>query len=68
MAHVVLLLLVPREDADLADVGGEEMFEDGVPERARPARDQQGLAGKRCHGVSCLQDQRLAINNFIRIL
>lgn len=43
MAHVVLLLLVAREDADLGQVGVHEVLEDGVAERAGAARDHQGL-------------------------
>lgn len=40
LAHVVLLLLVTAEDADLADVGVEEALEDGVAEGTGAAGDQ----------------------------
>ena len=43
VAHVVLLLLVAREDADLGQVGVHEVLEHGVAERAGAARDHQGL-------------------------
>ena len=41
VAHVVLLLLVAREDADLPDVRGQEPPQHGVPETARAACYQQ---------------------------
>ena len=40
VAHVVLLLLIAGEDADLADVGGQEMLEHCMPEAARAAGDE----------------------------
>ena len=43
MAHVVLLLLVAREDADLGQVGVHEVLEHGVAERAGASRDHEGL-------------------------
>ena len=43
VAHVVLLLLVAREDADLGQVGVHEVLEHGVAERPGAARDHQGL-------------------------
>ena len=46
VAHVVLLLLVAREDADLGQVGVHEVLEHGVAERAGAARDHQGLVFK----------------------
>lgn len=42
VAHVVLLLLVAREDADLGQVGVHEVLEHGVAERAGAARDHKG--------------------------
>lgn len=42
VAHVVLLLLVAREDADLGQVGVHEVLEHGVAERAGAARDHEG--------------------------
>lgn len=46
VAHVVLLLLVTREDADLGQVGVHEVLEHGVAERAGAARDHEGLVFK----------------------
>ena len=43
VAHVVLLLLVAREDADLCQVGVHEVLEHGVAERAGATCDHQGL-------------------------
>lgn len=43
VAHVVLLLLVAREDADLGQVCVHEVLEHRVAERAGAARDHQGL-------------------------
>lgn len=43
VAHVVLLLLVAREDADLGQVGVHEVLEHGVAERAGASRDHEGL-------------------------
>ena len=43
VAHVVLLLLVAGEDADLGQVGVHEVLEHGVAERAGAARDHEGL-------------------------
>ena len=40
MAHIVLLLLVAGENADLADVGGEKMLEHGMAETAGAAGDE----------------------------
>lgn len=46
VAHVVLLLLVSGEDADLLEVRVHEVLEHGVAEAARAARDHEGLAGE----------------------
>ena len=43
VAHVVLLLLVAGEDADLGQVGVHEVLEHGVAEAARATGDHQGL-------------------------
>ena len=43
VAHVVLLLLVAGEDADLGQIGVHEVLEHRVAERAGAARDHQGL-------------------------
>ena len=51
VAHVVLLLLVAGEDADLGQVGVHEVLEHGVAERSGAARDHQGLVFK-CVGVN----------------
>src|SRR6185312_7570607 len=40
-AHIVLLLLVATEDADLAQVRGQEALEDGIAKGTRPSRDQK---------------------------
>ena len=49
LAHVVLLLLVAGEDADLLDLGLQEAVHDRVPERAGSPGDQQNLAVKNVH-------------------
>ena len=46
VAHVVLLLFVAREDADLAYPGIKEMLEDGGAERSRAASDKQCFSVK----------------------
>ena len=46
VAHVVLLLLVAGEDANLRQVGVHEVLEHGVAERAGAARDHEGLTIK----------------------
>lgn len=46
VAHVVLLLLVAGEDADLGQIGIHEVLEHGVAERAGAAGDHQGLVFK----------------------
>lgn len=42
MAHVVLFLFIAGEDANLANVGGQKVFEDGIAERAGTAGDHEG--------------------------
>ena len=49
VAHIVLLLLVAGEDADLTDIGAQEAVEDGVTEGAGAAGDEQGFIGKQGH-------------------
>ena len=49
MTHVVLLLLVAREDADLPDVAVQEAAEDGVAEAARAAGDKEDFIFKNTH-------------------
>ena len=49
VAHVVLLLLVAREDADFLELGVDEVLEHGVAEAARAARDHEGLARECTH-------------------
>mgnify|MGYP000748070455 CR=1 FL=1 len=53
MAHVILLFLIAGEDADLADVGGQEMLEHRMPEAARAAGDEKSLILKNavCHNI-----------------
>ena len=43
VAHVILLLLVAREYADLLDIGVEEASQHRVTERAGTSRDQEGF-------------------------
>ena len=43
MAHIILLLLVAREDANLLKLGVDEVLEHGVAEAARAARNHEGL-------------------------
>ena len=40
-AHVILLLLIPREDADFPDIRREEPPQHRIAERPRAARNQQ---------------------------
>ena len=47
--HVVLLLLIPGEDADLLQVGGKKVFENGRAERARAAGNHEGGVGEWGH-------------------
>ena len=61
--HVLLLLLVAAEHADLGDVGIEEPVENGVAERARPAGDQKRLAGKHPVAFSRRLPRRLATSS-----
>ena len=51
VAHIVLLLLIAGEDADLTDVGGEEVLQHSIAEASRAAGDQKGLIFKNrvCH-------------------
>ena len=51
MAHVVLLLLVAREDADLAHSSVEEVLEHGRPERAGAAGNHERAV---LESVACL--------------
>lgn len=46
VTHVVLLLLVAREHANLAEVGPHEVLEHGVAEATRAAGNHEGLACK----------------------
>ena len=49
VAHVVLLLLVSGEDADLRYVCLEEAVEDSIAETARPAGNHKGLTRENAH-------------------
>lgn len=49
VAHVVVLLIIPGEDAYLLDVGLEEAFQHGVPEAPGPADDHQGFVFENGH-------------------
>lgn len=63
VAHVVLLLLVAREDADLGQVGVHEVLEHGVAERAGAARDHQGLVFKSAIHLRSIQLNGLDLVN-----
>ncbi len=67
VAHVVLLLLIAGEDADLADVGGQEMLEHCMPEAARAAGDEKSLILKNavCHDGLLIFDRARAQFTFI---
>ena len=65
MAHVVLLFLVPGEDADLPDVGLQKAFQHGVAERAGSPGDQQCFSGKQ-HMRFLLKITRLVRRAFLR--
>lgn len=49
VTHIVLLLLITREDANFLELGVDEVLEHGVAEAARAARDHKGLASERSH-------------------
>ena len=42
VTHIILLLFVAGEDADLANVGGQKVFKDGIAERTGTAGDHKG--------------------------
>ena len=46
LTHVVLLLLVTAENADLADIGGKEAFKDSVAEGTCTTGNQQAIICK----------------------
>ena len=50
VAHIVLLFLIPREDANLPNVGGKEAVQNGIAEGPGPARDEQGFVCELVHG------------------
>ena len=60
MTHVVLLLLVAAEDADLAYVGTQEPVQNRIAEAAGTARNQQRLVFENTHMVNSLL--RLLLN------
>ena len=49
VAHVVLLLLISGEDADLLEIGVQEVLEDSRTERTGSAGDHQGGVGECGH-------------------
>ncbi len=51
VAHVVLLLLVAGEDANLFDVGAEESLQHGIAERSGPAGNHKSLIFENGHIV-----------------
>ena len=53
VTHVVLLLFVAGEDADLLDVRGEEPFEHGIAETPGPPGDHQDLVLENGHIIEC---------------
>ena len=46
MTHIVLLLLIPGEDADLSDIRVQKMLQNGVAEGTGTAGNHQSRAGK----------------------
>ena len=71
MAHVILLLFVAGENADLANVGGQKVFEDGIAERAGTAGDHKGGVSKLRHlfSTSCfLILAAISVNHFFGYL
>ena len=55
MTHVVLLLLVPGEDANFADVRGQEAVQNRMAEGAGAARDEEDFIFKQRHFSDTLQ-------------
>ena len=49
MTHIILLLLITREDTDLSDVSTEETVQHCVSKRTSTTCYQQGLICKRIH-------------------
>ena len=54
VTHVILLLLVPGKNADLADVGVQKMLQNGIAERTGTAGNHQCCAGKCGHKLILL--------------
>lgn len=46
MTHVILLLLITREDANLFELGVNEVLKHGIAKAARTTRDHEGLTSK----------------------
>jgi hypothetical protein len=53
LAHIVLLLLVATEDANLAQVRSQEAFEDSIAKGTRPARDQKNSIAEHSLSKGC---------------
>ena len=53
VAHIILLLFVPGEDSDLADVGLQKVLQYCVAKAAGAAGDHEGCVGK-CAHCGCL--------------
>ena len=66
VAHVVLLLLVAGEDADLGQIGVHEVLEHRVAERAGASRDHEGLVLENAIAHFKLQLNKLKVNETYR--
>jgi hypothetical protein len=49
LAHVILLLLVPAEDADFLEVRGEEAPQNSISKGAGAAGDEKDFIGEHMH-------------------
>ena len=66
VAHVVLLLLIAGEDADLGQIGVHEVLEHRVAERAGASRDHEGLVLENAIAHFKLQLNKLKVNETYR--
>lgn len=53
MPHIILLLLITREDADLVNVGSKETVENCVSETTGTSGNHQGFSCKYTHMDYC---------------
>ena len=51
MAHIILLLLIARKDADLANIGPEETVQHSIAKRTCATCNQEGFICKYAHRV-----------------